>query len=102
VDLTGRCSQRWSCGNTKSIQPGDRIFLLKVGTEPKGIIAAGFATSTPFYERHWSGENKDTLYIDVDFEVLLNPDQEPILTVDILKTGNLANKIGDLWVREFQ
>jgi 5-methylcytosine-specific restriction protein A len=50
VDLTGRCSQRWSCGNTKSIQPGDRIFLLKVGTEPKGIIAAGFATSTPFYE----------------------------------------------------
>ena len=92
VDLTGRCSQRWSCGNTKSIQPGDRIFLLKVGTEPKGIIAAGFATSKPFYEKHWSGENKDTLYIDVDFEVLLNPDQEPILTVDILKTGNLAQQ----------
>jgi len=92
VDFTGRCSQRWSCGNTKSIQLGDRIFLLKVGTEPKGIIAAGFATSTPFYERHWSGENKDTLYIDVDFEVLLNPDKEPILTVDILKTGNLANQ----------
>ena len=92
VDLTGRCSQRWSCGNTKSIQPGDRIFLLKVGTEPKGIIAAGFATSTPFYERHWSGENKDTLYIDVDFEVLLNPDQEPILTVDLLNTGNLAKQ----------
>jgi translation elongation factor EF-1beta len=57
--LTGRCSQRWSCGNTKSIQTGDRIFLLKVGTEPKGIIAAGFATSTPFYERHWSGEKKE-------------------------------------------
>lgn len=92
VDLTGRCSQRWSCGNTKSIQTGDRIFLLKVGTEPKGIIAAGFATSTPFYERHWSGENKDTLYIDVDFEVLLNPDKEPILTVDILKAGNLAKQ----------
>ena len=89
VDLTGRCSQRWNCGNTKSIRLGDRIFLLKVGTEPKGIIAAGFATSAPFYERHWSGENKDTLYIDVDFEVLLNPDQEPILTVDMLNTGKL-------------
>jgi len=92
VDLTGRCSRRWSCGNTKSIQPGDRIFLLKVGPEPKGIIAAGFATSTPFYERHWSGENKDTLYIDVDFEVLLNSDQELILTVDRLNTGNLAKQ----------
>lgn len=90
VDLTGRCSQRWSCGNTKSIQMGDRIFLLKLGTEPKGIIATGFATSTPFYERHWSGKNKDTLYINVDFEVLLNPEKEPVLTLDILKTGNLA------------
>lgn len=48
VDLTGRCSQRWSCGNTKSIQPGDRIFLLKVGTEPKGIIAAGCMYSNLF------------------------------------------------------
>jgi 5-methylcytosine-specific restriction enzyme A len=92
VDSTGRCSQRWSCGNTKSIQTGDRIFLLKVGTEPKGIIAAGFATSKPFYERHWSGENKETLYIDVDFEVLLNPHKEPILTVNILKTGSLAKQ----------
>jgi 5-methylcytosine-specific restriction protein A len=26
VDLTGKCNQRWSCGNTKSMQPGDRIF----------------------------------------------------------------------------
>ena len=47
----------------------------------KGIIAAGFATSTPFYEGQWSGENKDTLYIDVDFEVLLNAGQEPMLTL---------------------
>ena len=92
VDLTGRCSQRWSCGNTKSIQAGDRIFLLKVGTEPKGIIAAGFASSTPFREKHWGDENKEALYTDVDFEVLLNPDQEAILTVDILNAGNLAQQ----------
>ena len=38
----GRCSERWSCGNAKSIKPGDRIFLIKVGTEPKGIIGSGF------------------------------------------------------------
>ncbi len=92
ADLTGRCSQRWSCGNTKSIQQGDRIFLLKVGSEPKGIIAAGFATSTPFQAKHWSGENKDALYINVDFEVVLNPDKDPILTVGILDIGNLAKQ----------
>lgn len=92
VDLTGRCSQRWSCGNTKSIQVGDRIFLLKVGEEPKGIIASGFATSTPFREQHWRDEDKEALYINADFEVILNPEQEQILTVDILNTGSLAKQ----------
>ena len=92
VDLTGKCTQRWSCGNTKSIQPGDRIFLVKVGTEPKGIVGEGFSTTEPFPERHWSGENKEAFYIDIDFEVLLNPDKEPILTIDILNTGNLSQQ----------
>jgi 5-methylcytosine-specific restriction protein A len=92
VDRTGKCSQRWSCGNTKSIKPGDRIFLIKVGTEPKGIVGAGFATTEPFPERHWSGEDREAFYIDIDFEVLLNPDKEPILTLDILKTGKLAKQ----------
>ncbi|MCK9210739.1 MAG: HNH endonuclease [Ignavibacteriaceae bacterium] len=92
VDLTGKCSFRWSCGNTKSIKPGERIFLVKVGTEPKGIIGAGFATTTSFPGRHWSGENKEAYYIDIDFEVLLNPEKELILTLDILKMGKLAEQ----------
>lgn len=90
VNFNGRCSQNWSCGNTKSIKPGDRIFLLKTGTEPKGIIAAGFSSSVPFYDIHWSGvKAKNTLFVNVDFEVLLNPDKDQILTVDNLKNGNL-------------
>ncbi len=92
VDKTGKTKLRWSCGNTKSIQIGDRIFLVKLGTEPKGIIAAGFAMTTPFPEKHWSGENRQGLFIQIDFEVLLNPEKEPILTIDILKTGNLSKQ----------
>jgi len=92
VDLTGRSSQRWSCGVTKSIQPGDRIFLLRVGREPKGIIGAGFAFSCPFYEQHWSGESRKALYIDVDFEVLLNADLEPILETKVLEESVLGEQ----------
>lgn len=90
VDIDGKCPVRWSCGNTKSIVPGDRMFLMKVGTEPKGIIAAGFVSTHPFPDKHWSGENKGALYIQADLEVLLNPDEDPILTLDILKTGGLV------------
>ncbi len=92
VDLTGRCSQSWSCGVTKSIESGDRIFLLRVGKEPKGIVGAGFASTPPFLGKHWSGEDRDALYIDVDFEVLLNADENPILGLDMLETDEFRDQ----------
>jgi 5-methylcytosine-specific restriction enzyme A len=39
IDLlqqTGRMSERWSCISHKAIKIGDRAFLVKVGTAPKG------------------------------------------------------------------
>lgn len=84
--------QRWSCGNSNSIRAGDRIFTLKVRTELKGIVAAGFAISMTFAEKHLIGENKNAMYIAVDFGVLLNPDKEPILAVDTLNLGSLAKQ----------
>jgi len=92
VNLTGRCLQIWGCGNsTKSIQAGDRVFLMKIGEEdPKGIVASGFASSTPYKDEHWNDKNKTANYIKVEFDVLLNPYKEPILTLDILNAGNLA------------
>ncbi|MEZ0487301.1 hypothetical protein [Fibrella aquatica] len=90
--MTGKCSQSWSCGNAKSIQLGDRIFLVKLGTEPKGVIGAGFATTEAFFDRHRSGENKEAYCINIDFEVLLNSDKEQILTLERLKTGSLSQQ----------
>lgn len=37
--------ESWSVGKRKDIQPGDRLFLLKLGKEPAGIVAAGYAES---------------------------------------------------------
>lgn len=92
VNLNGRCSIRWSCGNTKSIKSGDRVFLIKIGTQPKGIIGAGFATTAPYSDKHFLDKNKEAFYITADFETLLNPDTDPILTLDMLNTGKLAQQ----------
>ena len=92
VNKFGWCSENWSCGNNKSIEPGDRVFLIKVGTEPKGIVGAGTVMTSPYEGKHWSGENKETLYIDIEFEALLNPEKEPILTLDILQVGKIAKQ----------
>lgn len=90
VNETGNCPESWSCGVNKSIKKGDRAFLIRVGAVPKGIMGAGFVTSDPFVDRHWSGENREAFYVDIEFETLLNPDKEPILTLDFLKTGDLS------------
>jgi 5-methylcytosine-specific restriction protein A len=92
VDLNGVCSLRWSTGNSKLIQPGDRVFLIKVGTEPKGLIGAGFAKTSAFLDKHWSGENRMTNYVKADFETLMNPDKDLILALDVLNTGKLSKQ----------
>lgn len=90
VNAIGNYPETWSCGVNKSINQGDRAFLIRVGTEPKGIMGAGFVTSEPYIGEHWSGDGREALYVDINFETLLNPDKEPILTLDLLKTGKLA------------
>ncbi len=77
----------WSCGNRKSIERGDRIFLFKLGTEPKGIVGSGYAFDKPFTDEHWGDENKSALYIDIDFDVLLNPEKDSILSLQTLKNN---------------
>lgn len=81
-------SGRWGCGRNKHIQPGDRLFLLKQGAEPRGIFASGTAMSRPFTAPHWD-EEKAALsvpanYIELQFDVLLIPEQS-ILRRDMLK-----------------
>jgi hypothetical protein len=50
---------QWSCGNTKRIRPGDRLFLLRQGQEPRGVMAAGWATSVIYEGPHWDEARRD-------------------------------------------
>jgi 5-methylcytosine-specific restriction enzyme A len=92
LENSGKVTERWSCVSHKTIKPGDRAFLVRLGSEPRGIFAAGYVVSEPFLSKHWSDEDKDVHRVLIEFEVLLNPEKEPILTLDILKTGNLEKQ----------
>ena len=37
----------WTCARTKSIRPGDRVFLMRQGVEPRGIVASGRVLTPP-------------------------------------------------------
>ncbi len=90
LEKSGKVTERWSCLSHKIIKPGDRAFLVRLGSEPRGIFASGYVVSEPFLSKHWSDEGKNIYRVLIEFEVLLNPDKEPILALDNLKTGNLG------------
>ena len=43
----------WASGRTRSIEPGSRAFMVRLGVAPKGIIGSGFTLSAPTPGRHW-------------------------------------------------
>jgi hypothetical protein len=87
LHTVGKLEEDWSVASYKAIKPGDRAYVVRVGVEPKGIFASGYISSEPFL-----ASRKGRIYhrISITLDVLLNPDKQPILTLDILKTGNLA------------
>jgi 5-methylcytosine-specific restriction protein A len=81
----GYVDDRWSCGVTKKIVTGDRVFLIKLGgDDPRGIMASGYALSKPFQESHYSDPLKTANYINLRYDVLLNPYNESLLSRDVL------------------
>lgn len=93
IETSGWFHGRWSCGNSKKIHKGDRVYLIRLGKEPKGIIASGWAISDWYEDTHWD-ETKEAdggkaLYVDVLFNALLNPDKETILSRKELDNGIL-------------
>lgn len=66
--------QRWSCGNSRSIEPGGRFFLIRLGNQPKGIIATGKIVSPPYEDIHWDRERQkrgeSCWFIRIEFQLL--------------------------------
>lgn len=79
--------QRWSTGNTHRIAKGDRVFLLKQGVSPTGLMGSGLATSTVFEAPHWdaarAAAGDKTSYANIAFDRLLAP--EHVLPTTLLE-----------------
>ncbi|HYO63014.1 MAG TPA: hypothetical protein VER08_05090 [Pyrinomonadaceae bacterium] len=90
----GFCVTDWSCGNNKSIARGDRLFLLRQGEEPRGMVGAGWADSEPYEAVHWREEKaragRTTMYVNVRWQTLLDPDGESIFPREWLREGALS------------
>jgi 5-methylcytosine-specific restriction protein A len=90
-----KVSYSWSCGVTKRIEIGSRIFLMRLGRSARGIVGAGRATTRPFFDEHWNEEKrrigKKGLRINCDWDTLLDSKTQNILPLETLRTGRLAD-----------
>ncbi len=82
--------RRWSCGRSRRIVRGDRVFLMRLGQQPRGIFGSGTVVVEPYEDIHWEPEKarigKKTVFLKFRFDALLDPEQEPILWRERLKS----------------
>lgn len=91
VSAGGLVRGQWATGNrTSGIEPGDRVFFLRQGVEPRGIIGSGTTTSRIFTDTHWDDERTDgdANYVLIEWDTLLLPD-------DGLPHASLVEQIPD-------
>jgi hypothetical protein len=85
----GHVDDSWSCGGTRKIVTGDRVFLMRQGQGKRGIMASGWATSDVWEDRHWDAAKRrqglTTHHVDVRWDVLLDPDD--VFPRDALRVG---------------
>lgn len=111
----------WASGRTRSIEPGSRAFMVRLGTPPKGIIGSGFTLTPPTPGRHWIDSKRKAgvpaLHLKLRLEVLA---QMPIVSFDDLTSppfsrfrwgvrasgtrvpSTLADAFEDLWERRLK
>ena len=77
---------RWSVGNRINIEPGSRVFLYRSGHASPGILGAGRIVLPPqgkgipgsavYKGKSWRGGERMTSYVQVRWEMMVDPDQE--------------------------
>jgi 5-methylcytosine-specific restriction enzyme A len=72
VGEAGGGQYRWSCGNRKTIEAGDRLFFLRQGVD-RGMVGAAYAAADAYIDAHWdeSKTEKEANYVDLEYETLL-------------------------------
>lgn len=75
----------WSSGQTKRVAVGDRAYFIRLGSEPRGIFAAGTITRASYPRPHWdkalAAAGKTEFGVDFAYDYLIDPRRDPQLMI---------------------
>jgi 5-methylcytosine-specific restriction protein B len=77
---------RWSC-HSKKPKIGDVVYLIRLGTEPRGIIARGKVTKESYLDSGWKNPEKQTAYIQFELEDIRHSCEEGLLPMLLLNSA---------------
>ena len=76
----------WRC-HSNQVKVGDRIFIIKLGPTPRGILATGYASSEPYEGTYIdnSGQDVNGRMIDGCITGIIDYHTEELISQDVLK-----------------
>ena len=84
---TGVVAEPWSCGNREDMPKGSRVFLIRLGVSPKGLIGSGITQSKPSKGGHWARSRGVARYVKVNWDYL---SAVPLVDLDDLHRAPLS------------
>jgi hypothetical protein len=89
LERSGYCQFNWSTNAYRKTSPGDRVFLLKQGESPCGIIASGYVIKGPYNGKFSDG--KHGWFVEISWDGLQPLANDKILPRSQLNKGLLAS-----------
>ncbi|MGD8171121.1 McrB family protein [Vibrio sp. TRT 21S02] len=77
---------QWSC-HSKKPKTGDVVYLIRLGTEPRGIVARGKVTKESYFDSDWKVPEKQKVYIQFQVEDIRHSCEEGLLPMLLLKSA---------------
>jgi 5-methylcytosine-specific restriction protein B len=81
-------TDRWSCASGQA-REGDQVYLVRVGTPPKGMVARGTVLKAPYEAPHYDPKRaqagETTSYVDVEFSGIRDAERDPIVSLEQLE-----------------
>lgn len=77
----------WSVWEHDKARMGDKFYLVRCGEGRTGIAMSGVFTSHPYEAGDWSGRGRQTFYMEMLPNVILNPEVAPMVSTDELRAA---------------
>jgi len=78
-------THEWKCASSAPSE-GDKVFLVRTGVDPRGIVAFGSVARPPYEASHYNPEKakagETAQFIDVDFVEIRDASIDPIVFLD--------------------